>query len=139
MKSNVVILTVIGAYFLLSGIVYIIWNNIAGNEFEATGSLGLLLSAVLSGFIAFFLNMVNRSQGGILLPEDHPTADIDDADPELGHFSPWSWWPLILGASIGLVFLGLAVGIWVSLLAIPFILIALSGWVYEYYRGNFGH
>lgn len=139
MKSNVVILLVLGAYFLLSGIVYIIWNNLAGNEFEATGSLGLLLSAVLAGFIAFFLNMVNRSQGGILLPEDHPTADVDDADPELGHFSPWSWWPLVLGASVGLVFLGLAVGIWIALLAVPLVLIALSGWVYEYYRGNFGH
>lgn len=139
MKANVVILVVIGAYFLLSGIVYIIWNNLTGAEFEATGSLGLLLSAVLAGFIAFFLNMVNRSQGGILLPEDHPTADVDDADPELGHFSPWSWWPLMLGASVGLVFLGLAVGIWVALLAVPFVLVSLAGWVYEYYRGNFGH
>lgn len=139
MKSNIVILVVIGAYFLLSGIVYIIWNNLTGNEFEATGSLGLLLSAVLAGFIAFFLNMVNRSQGGLLLPEDHPTADVDDADPELGHFSPWSWWPLVLGASVGLVFLGLAVGIWIALLAVPLVLISLAGWVYEYYRGNFGH
>ena len=139
MKSNVVILIALGAYFLLSGIVYIIWNNLAGHEFEPTGSLGLLLSAVLAGFIAFFLNMVNRSQGGILLPEDHPTADVDDADPELGHFSPWSWWPLMLGASIALVFLGLAVGIWIALLAVPLVLISLSGWVYEYYRGNFGH
>ena len=139
MKSNVVILFVIGTYFLLSGIVYIIWNNLAGNEFEPAGSLGLLLSAVLAGFIGFFLNMVNRSQGGILLPEDHPTADIDDADPELGHFSPWSWWPLVLGAAVGIVFLGLAVGIWLALLAVPLVLIALSGWVYEYYRGNFGH
>ncbi|MBU6265808.1 MAG: cytochrome c oxidase subunit 4 [Actinomycetales bacterium] len=139
MKSNVVILTVIGGYFLLSGIVYIIWNNLAGNQFEPSGSIGLLLSAVLAGFIAFFLNMVNRSQGGILLPEDHPTADVDDADPELGHFSPWSWWPLMLGASIGLVFLGLAVGIWIALLAVPLVLVSLAGWVYEYYRGNFGH
>jgi hypothetical protein len=139
MKSNVIILIVLGAYFLLSGVVYIIWNNLTGNEFEATGSLGLLLSAVLAGFIAFFLNMVNRSQGGILLPEDHPSADVDDADPELGHFSPWSWWPLMLGASVGLVFLGLAVGIWIALLAVPLVLISLSGWVYEYYRGNFGH
>lgn len=139
MKSNAVILFVIGAYFLLSGVVYIIWNNLAGNEFEPSGSIGLLLSAVLAGFIGFFLNMVNRSQGGILLPEDHPAADIDDADPELGHFSPWSWWPLVLGASVGIVFLGLAVGIWIALLAVPLVLISLAGWVYEYYRGNFGH
>ncbi|AXE54501.1 cytochrome c oxidase subunit 4 [Aurantimicrobium sp. MWH-Uga1] len=139
MKSNVVMLIVLGAYFLVSGVVYIIWNHLAGQEFEATGSVGLLLSAVLAGFVAFFLNMVNRSQGGILLPEDSPNADIDDADPDLGHFSPWSWWPLILGAAIGLVFLGLAVGFWIIFLAIPLVLIAVTGWTYEYYRGNFGH
>ena len=139
MKANVVVLYVLAAYFLVSGVVYIVWNHLAGNEFEPAGSVGLLLSAILGGFIAFFLNMVNRSQGGILLPEDHPTADIDDADPELGHFSPWSWWPLVLGGSIAIVFLGLAIGIWIAIIGIPLILIALSGWVYEYYRGNFGH
>lgn len=138
MKNNVVIFTVLGAYFVLSGIVYIIWNNLAGHEFEPTGSLGLLLAAVLAGFIAFFLNMVNRSQGGILLPEDAPTADIDDADPNIGHFSPWSWWPLVLGFAVALAFLGLAVGFWIMFLAIPFVLIAITGWTYEYYRGNFG-
>jgi hypothetical protein len=139
MKSNIVILFLLGAYFLVSGIAYIIWNILAGNEFEPAGSLGLLLAAVLAGFIAFFLNMVNKSQGGILLPEDAPSADIDDADPNLGHFSPWSWWPLVLGFSIALAFLGLAVGFWIIFLAIPFVLIAVTGWTYEYYRGNFGH
>ena len=138
MKSNIVILLVLGAYFLLLGTAYIIWNILAGNEFEATGSLGLLLSAVLAGFIAFFLNMVNKSQGGILLPEDSLVADIDDADPNIGHFAPWSWWPLVLGFSVGLAFLGLAVGFWIIFLAIPFVLIAITGWTYEYYRGNFG-
>lgn len=139
MKSNVVILSLLGAYFLVSGTAYIIWNILAGNEFEPAGSIGLLLAAVLAGFIAFFLNMVNKSQGGILLPEDAPTADIDDADPNLGHFSPWSWWPLVMGFSIALAFLGLAVGFWIIFLAIPFVLVAITGWTYEYYRGNFGH
>jgi hypothetical protein len=139
MKSNIVILSVLGGYFLLSGTAYIVWNILAGNEFEPTGSLGLLLSAVLAGFIAFFLNSVNKSQGGILLPEDSQVADIDDADPNIGHFAPWSWWPLVLGFSVGLAFLGLAVGFWIIFLAIPFVLVAITGWTYEYYRGNFGH
>jgi hypothetical protein len=82
--------------------------------------------------------MVNRSQGGILLPEDHPEADLDDADPNIGDFSPWSWWPLVLGFSLAIVFFGLAVGFWIIFLGIPFVLIAVTGWTYEYYRGNFG-
>lgn len=138
MKSNIVILLLLAGYFLLAGVVYIVWNHLAGNEFEAAGSVALLLSAVLSGFVAFFLNMVNRSQGGILLPEDHPEADLDDADPNIGEFSPWSWWPLVLGFSLFIVFLGLAVGFWIIFLGIPFVLIAVTGWTFEYYRGNFG-
>jgi hypothetical protein len=138
MKNNIVILIVLAGYFLVSGVVYIVWNHLAGQDFEATGSVGLLLSAVLAGFIAFFLNMVNRSQGGILLPEDHPEADLDDADPNIGDFSPWSWWPLVLGFSLAIVFFGLAVGFWIIFLGIPFVLIAVTGWTYEYYRGNFG-
>lgn len=137
MKSNIVVLLVIGAYYLLTAILYTVWNALAGQEFEATGSIAMLLSAVLAGFLAFFLMMVNKSQGGILLPEDHPQADVDDADPNLGHFSPWSWWPLVLGFAIGLVFLGLAVGYWIIFLGIPFVLIAVVGWTFEYYRGNF--
>lgn len=138
MKSNIVILLVLAAYFLVAGIVYLVWNNAAGQGFEPIGTIVLLLSAVLSGFIAFFLNQVNRSQGGILLPEDHPEADLDDADPNIGDFSPWSWWPLVLGFSLFIVFLGLAVGFWIIFLGIPFVLIAVTGWTFEYYRGNFG-
>lgn len=139
MKTNVVVLAILAVFYALTGVLYIVWNNIQGNEFEATGSLGLLLSGVLAGFIAFFLNMVNRSQGGILLPEDEEVIDIDDADPELGHFAPWSWWPLVLAFAVFLVFLGLSVGFWIMFLGIPFVLIGVVGWTYEFYRGNFGH
>ena len=114
------------------------WNLLATGELEVIGSIAILLSAILAGFIGFFLNMVNRSQGGILLPEDRD-ADIDDADPELGHFSPWSWWPFMIGVGLFLFFLGLAVGFWICFIGAPFVLIAITGWVYEYYRGYFAH
>jgi hypothetical protein len=138
MKANVLLLTVLAVFFLLAAAVYTVWNVIDTGTWEIVGSLGILLSAILAAFIAFFLNAVNRSQGGILLPEDRPEGNLDDADPELGHFSPWSWWPLILGFAIGLGFLGLAVGVWIAIIGIPLVVIALVGWTYEYYRGNFG-
>jgi uncharacterized membrane protein YccF (DUF307 family) len=72
------------------------------------------------------------------MPEDADT-DVDDADPEMGQFSPWSWWPFVIGLSLFLVFLGLAVGIWVTIIGVPLALVAIVGWTYEYYRGNFGH
>ena len=52
---------------------------------------------------------MHKAQGGEL-PEDILTADIDDGDPELGEFSPWSWWPIVLALSAAIVFIGLAVG-----------------------------
>ncbi len=138
MKSNIVFLTVFAVFFALASAVYTVWNYLAEGKIEIVGTVAIGLSAILAAFIGFFLNLVNRSQGGILLPEDRD-ADIDDADPELGHFSPWSWWPFMIGVGLFLVFLGLAVGIWVMFIGVPFVLISIVGWVYEYYRGNFGH
>lgn len=129
---------VLAGYFLVAGVLYIVWNHNAGHPFDPAPTLTILLSAGLSGLIGFYLNAVNRSQGGILLPEDRLDADIDDGDPEIGYFSPWSWWPFILGLGGAVVILGLAVGVWIALFAIPVVLIALAGWSFEYYRGNFG-
>ncbi len=137
MKTNVNVFWVLFGFFALLTAAYTVWSIIDTTEVEWVGTIAIGLSAVLSAFIAFYLQLVNRSTGG-LLPEDRLDADIDDGDPELGHFSPWSWWPMVLAASVGLVFLGLATGIWIVFYAVPLALLGLVGWVYEYYRGNFG-
>jgi hypothetical protein len=77
------------------------------------------------------------SAQGAELPEDRLDANIDDGDAELGFFSPWSWWPIMLAASAALAFLGLAIGFWIAFIAVPLFVISIVGWVYEYYRGNF--
>lgn len=137
MKTNVNVFWILFGFFALLTAAYTVWSLIDTTEVEWVGTIAIGLSAVLSAFIAFYLQLVNRSTGG-LLPEDRLDADIDDGDPELGHFSPWSWWPMVLAASVGLVFLGLATGIWIVFYAVPLALLGLVGWVYEYYRGNFG-
>jgi len=137
MKTNVNVFWILFGFFALLTAAYTVWSIIDTTEVEWVGTIAIGLSAVLSAFIAFYLQLVNRSTGG-LLPEDRLDADIDDGDPELGHFSPWSWWPMVLAASVGLVFLGLATGIWIVFYAVPLALLGLVGWVYEYYRGNFG-
>ncbi|HWL01756.1 MAG TPA: cytochrome c oxidase subunit 4, partial [Microbacteriaceae bacterium] len=64
-------------------------------------------------------------------------ASIEDGDSELGHYSPWSWWPMVLAASLAITFLGIAAGLWIIFIGVPLVVVALVGWVYEYYRGNF--
>jgi hypothetical protein len=136
MRANVNLFWLLGGFFLLADITYIVWSLLDTGQVEWVGTVGIGLSAVLGAFIAFYVGRVHKAQGAEL-PEDRLDADIDDGDPELGFFSPWSWWPLILGGSAALGFLGLAVGFWITYIAVGLFLVAIAGWVYEYYRGYF--
>jgi len=136
MRTNVGLFWLLAAFFLVGEIAYVVWSIIETGGVEWVGAVAILLSAALAAFIAFYLGLVMKSQGGVL-PEDRDDADIDDGDPEVGHFSPWSWWPVFLGGALALCFLGLAVGVWITFIGVPLVAVALVGWVYEYYRGNF--
>ncbi|KQQ11172.1 MULTISPECIES: cytochrome c oxidase subunit 4 [unclassified Rathayibacter] len=136
MRANVNLFWLLAGFFLLAAVAYTVWSLIDTEQVEWVGTVGITLSAVLGAFIAFYVGRVHKAQGAEL-PEDRLDADIDDGDPELGFFSPWSWWPLILGGAAALAFLGLAVGIWITYIAAGIFLIAITGWVYEYYRGYF--
>ena len=138
MRANVILFWILAAFFTLAAGIYIFWTIIDEREpgVEWVGLVALSLCAVLSAFIAFYLGRVHREQGAEL-PEDRLDANIDDGDAELGFCSPWSWWPIMLAGSAALLFTGLAVGFWISFIAVPLGLVSLVGWVYEYYRGNF--
>jgi hypothetical protein len=141
-RTNTGLWWLLAGFFLLVGIVYTTWNILANNQelwynrIEWVGSVGLLFTALMGALIAFYIGVVHRSQGGEL-PEDLLTADIDDGDPELGEFSPWSWWPIVLAFSAALAMMGLAVGAWLFPIGLAVFAVAIVGWVYEYYRGYF--
>ena len=142
MKTNVNLWWILTGFFLLVTAVYTGWNIIEHsskpwyNAIEWVGTIALLFSAAMSVMIGFYVNRVHRAQGGEL-PEDTLTAAIDDGDPEIGEFSPWSWWPLVLAFSAALGMIGLAVGYFLLPIAGAVFLVAIVGWVYEYYRGYF--
>jgi hypothetical protein len=138
---------ILAAFFWAADALYIVWNLIAystddgsaltpGSPVEWVGTVAIGLSGILGAFIAFYVGATRRAQGGEL-PEDRVDANIDDGDPEIGYFSPWSWWPMTVAAGLALMFLGLAVGIWLMFIGAPIVLVAVIGWYYEYYRGNF--
>lgn len=138
MRVNANLFTLLFAFFLVADVVYIVWSLIDSNgqRIEWVGAVSIALSAVLAFFLQFYLRLTARSSGGTL-PEDRLDADIDDGEAEQGSFSPWSWWPFLLGASLAVMFLGIAVGIWLAIIGAPLVLISVVGWNYEYYRGNF--
>ena len=138
MTISVRVFWVLCAFFVAACVEYTVWGLLDPFHYrvEWVGTIALGLCGALFALIAFYLGRVRKEQGGIL-PEDRLDANIDDGDAELGFFSPWSWWPIVLAAGAALAFLGLAVGFWIAFLAVPIVLVALVGWVYEYYRGNF--
>ena len=136
MRANAILFWILAVFFALSAVLYVVWSILVYGSPEPAGTVALTLCAVLGAFIAFYVGRVYRAQGAEL-PEDRLDANIDDGDAELGFFSPWSWWPIIMAVGAALAFLGLAIGFWISFIAIPIVVIALVGWVYEYYRGNF--
>ncbi len=136
MKTNILLFWIICVFYLAATVMYTIWTIVAEGQPEWVGVIAMLLAAALGAMIATFLGMAYKAQGGEL-PEDISTADIDDGDPEIGHFSPWSWWPITLAAALSISFLGIAVGTWLTFIGVPLIAVAMVGWVYEYYRGNF--
>lgn len=136
MKTNIGLLWILTAYFAVLTVVYTVWAIIDTGELEWIGTIAIGLSAGLSALIAFYLQVQLKNQGGVL-PEDRLDAEIDDGDAELGFYSPWSWWPVMLAAGAAVAFVGISVGFWVAFYAIPLVLIAIVGWTYEYYRGYF--
>lgn len=152
MRTNTGLWWLLSGFFLLMAVVYTAWNllshwdtNLTGSQsywdtitlsIEWVGSVALLFTALMAALIAFYIGKVHKAQRGEL-PEDILTADIDDGDPELGEFSPWSWWPIVLAFSAAIGMIGLAVGAWMFPIGLAIFMVAIVGWVYEYYRGYF--
>ncbi len=136
MKVNAILFWGISVFFALAAVTYVVWALLDTQEIEWVGTVGLSLLAVFGAFVGFYFQRSYNAQGGEL-PEDRLDANIDDGDPEIGFFSPWSWWPIGLAASAALVFLGLAVGYWIAFIGVALFLPMIVGWVYEYYRGYF--
>lgn len=142
MRSNVILWWILAGFFFVVGGVYTLWGILAHpdlllvNQIEWVGSTAFLFGAFMSAMIAVYLQRTHKAQGGEL-PEDILTADIDDGDPELGEFSPWSWWPIVLAASAGIFLVGMAVGHFLLPIGVALFAVAIVGWVYEYYRGHF--
>ncbi|WP_213815128.1 cytochrome c oxidase subunit 4 [Glaciihabitans sp. dw_435] len=152
MVANARLFWILSGFFLLADIAYTVWNVIYDAQGLATqsvsgayalpiewvGTIGLFLTAVLAALIAFYLRRTHRAQGAEL-PEDIVSANIDDGDAEQGFFSPWSWWPVVLAGCAALMFLGLAVGVWIAIIGGTIGAVALVGWTFEYHRRYFGH
>ncbi|WP_427017956.1 cytochrome c oxidase subunit 4 [Pseudarthrobacter sp. P1] len=133
MKIEANLFILLGVFLAPVGIVY----GLMTHWTEPLGFLGIFLLVGLSEMIGLYFWYTGRRVGD--RPEDRVDAEIHEGAGEQGHFSPWSWWPLVLGIACATGFLGLAMGWWIVFIAGGFAIVGLVGWVYEYSRGDHAH
>ena len=132
MKSEAWIFAICTIFFVLVSPAY--WF-IAG---DWTGTSALVMTTLLSAMVTLYLGFHAKNMDP--RPEDRKDGEIADGAGELGFFPPYSWWPLWCAASLGVVVYGVAIGAWwLVIIGIGLGAVALSGWVFEYYRGEHAH
>jgi hypothetical protein len=103
-----------------------------------TGTSALVMTTLLAAMVTLYLGFHAAKMDA--RPEDRKDGEIADGAGELGFFPPYSWWPLWCAASLGVVVYGVAIAAWwLVIIGIGLGAVALSGWVFEYYRGEHAH
>ena len=125
-----------GRIFALAAIFFICVSGIYWYlSRDPIGTTALALSGGLAFLVGFY--MLYTAKRVYPRPEDRLDAEIDEADPEYGFYSPHSWWPFMVGFATFLVVIGLIFAVWIIVFGVVMLGIALVGWLFEYYRGDF--
>lgn len=115
------------AYYVVAGIYWWVAQ-------EVIGTTVLALTGGLATIVGFYMLFTAKRIGE--LPEDSLFAEVHQADNDYGFFSPHSWWPLPVGLFAGVIALGIVFAAWLLVLGIVGLLVAVTGWLFEYYRGD---
>ena len=112
------------AYWLISG--------------DWTGTSALVMTTLLMAMVTLYLGFhAGKMQPR---PEDRKDAEIVEGAGELGFFPPYSWWPLWCASTLAVMVYGVAIGAWwLFIIGAGLGAVALTGWVFEYYRGEHAH
>ncbi len=103
-----------------------------------TGTSALVMTTLLMAMVTLYLGFHASKMEP--RPEDRTDAEIADGAGELGFFPPYSWWPLWCAASLAVIVYGVALGAWwLVIIGVGLGALALTGWVFEFYRGEHAH
>lgn len=103
-----------------------------------TGTSALVMSTLLVLMVSIYLGFHAARMDP--RPEDRKDGEIAEGAGELGFFPPYSWWPLWCALTLAVCVLGVALGQWwLFVIGAGLGVVALSGWVFEYYRGEHAH
>ena len=103
-----------------------------------TGTSALVMSTLLVAMISFYLGFQAKRLPD--RPADRKDGEIAEGAGELGFFPPFSWWPLWCALTLGVMVYAVAFAAWwLFIIGAVLGVVALTGLVFEYYRGNHAH
>ena len=102
-----------------------------------TGTSALVMTFGLTLLVTFYLGFTAKRMEP--RPEDRVDAEVADGAGELGFFSPHSWWPLFCALAMVVCVLGVIFGWRKFILGVGFGGVTLTGFIFEYYRGEHAH
>ncbi|HET7388986.1 MAG TPA: cytochrome c oxidase subunit 4 [Nocardioidaceae bacterium] len=106
--------------------------------YDWTGTSALTMTTLLVLLVTFYLGVHAKNMDP--RPEDRTNAEIAEGAGELGFFPPYSWWPLWCALCLGLIVFGFAMHAWfLCIIGGGLGVLALCGWIFEYYRGEHAH
>ncbi|GAB2752871.1 cytochrome c oxidase subunit 4 [Nocardioides salsibiostraticola] len=118
------------AYWLITA------SSEEGGDWTGTSALTMtmLLALMMTLYLGFHAKKMDPR------PEDRQDAEIADGAGELGFFPPYSWWPLWCGLTLMVMVFAIAfLAWWLFIMGAIVGAVALSGLVFEYYRGEHAH
>ncbi|MFC0624430.1 cytochrome c oxidase subunit 4 [Kribbella deserti] len=104
---------------------------------DPTGTSALVMTFFLCLLVAFYLGATGKRMDA--RPEDRKDAEIVEGAGELGFFPPYSWWPLYCALALSVIVLGIVFGWWLFIIGSAIGIVTLSGFLFEYYRGDHAH
>lgn len=132
MKAETWIFVITTAFFALVTPAYWLITE------DWTGTSALVMSTLLVLMVSIYLGFHAARMDP--RPEDRKDGEIAEGAGELGFFPPYSWWPLWCALTLAVCVLGVALGQWwLFVIGAGLGVVALSGWVFEYYRGEHAH
>lgn len=131
MRAETIVFLMLAAFFAILTPIY--WFM----SYDAAGTAGLTLSFFMSVILAGYLGRIARRIDD--RPEDKREAEVIEGAGEVDFFPPHSIYPLFCALALSFAFLGIVVGWWLTFIASPLGLVALTGLVYQYYRGEHAH
>jgi len=117
-------------YFFVAGVYWFLSR-------DEIGTTALVMTGGLAFLVAFYV--LYTAKRVYPRPEDRDDAEVDEADPEFGFFSPHSWWPLAVGIGAMITTFGLIFAVWLLVLGVSVLMLSIIGWLFEYYRREFAH